>query len=293
MKANTASRTAQYMALFRAIETVQPPHKRLFADPYAAIFLDDWLKRAIRLSTLPLLGRLIPKIIQSKGPGALSSGIARTKYIDDLLYQTIRDGAKQVIILGAGFDTRALRLGFLDSVPVIEIDHPDTAKFKIGKLKEALGQLPQNVSYFQTDFNKESLEELANAHRLNCNIPTTIIWEGVTNYLTEQAVDKTLEFVKKLAVGSYIIFTYIDKLVLDHPESFIGAEKVFENLKKNEECWTLGFKPEELSGYLARFHLVLLEDLGAAEYRNKYMPDRKEISKGYEFYRVAFAARRG
>ena len=279
------------MALFRAIETVGPSRKRLFTDPYATIFLDDGLKKAVKLSKLPVIGRLIPKIIQSRGPGALSSGIARTKYIDDLLHQTIRNGVKQVMILGAGFDTRALRLVFLDSVPVIEIDHPGTAKFKIEKLKQALGQLPQNVSYFQTDFNKESLEELASEHHLDVHIPTTIIWEGVTNYLTQQAVDKTLEFVKTFVKGSYIIFTYINKLVLNRQQSFMGAEKVLKNLRKNEECWTLGFKPEELSGYLARFHLVLLEDLDAAEYRERYMPDRKGISKGYEFYRVAFAAR--
>ncbi len=279
------------MAFFRAIETVRPSHERLFADPYATVFLDDGLKRAVKLSTLPLLGRLIPRIIQKRGPGALSSGIARTKYIDDLLQQTIRNGVKQVIILGAGFDTRALRLDFLSSVPVIEIDHPDTAKFKIEKLKETLGQLPSNVSYFQIDFNEESLEELASAHHLHLNIPTTIIWEGVSNYLTEQGVDKTLEFVKKFTLGSYIIFTYINQLVLGHPRSFIGAEKIIKKLGKNEECWTLGFKPEELSGYLARFHLVILEDLGAAEYRDRYMPDRKEISKGYEFYRVVFATR--
>jgi methyltransferase (TIGR00027 family) len=279
------------MALFRAIETVPPSRKRLFADPFATIFLDNGLKKVIKLAAFPFIGRFIPKIIQRRGPGALSSGIARTKYIDDLLHQTIRNGVKQVMILGAGFDTRALRLGFLDSVPVIEIDHPDTAKFKIEKLKEALGQLPQNVSYFQTDFNKESLEELASEHHLNVHIPTTIIWEGVTNYLTQQAVDKTLEFVKTFATGSYIVFTYIDKLVLDHPQSFMGAEKVLKNLRKNEEYWTLGIKPEELSGYLASFHLVLLEDLDAAEYRQRYMPDRKGISKGYEFYRVAFAAR--
>ncbi len=279
------------MAFFRAIETVRPLHKRLFADPYATIFLDDGLKRAIKLSKVPFIGRLIPKIIQSRGPGALSSGIARTKYIDDLLQETIRNGVKQVVILGAGFDTRALRLDFLSSVPVIEIDHPDTAKSKIEKLNEALGQLPQNVSYFQIDFNKQSLANLASDQRLNFNIPTTIIWEGVTNYLTEQAVDKTLEFVKKFVIGSHLIFTYINQLVLDHPQSFIGAEKIIKKLGKNEECWTLGFKPEELSGYLAKFHLVVLEDLGAAEYRNRYMPERKEISKGYEFYRVVFARR--
>lgn len=279
------------MAFFRAIETLRPSDKRLFADPYATIFLGDRLKKVTKLSILPVIGRLIPKMIQNKGPGALSSGIARTKYIDDLLHQTIRNGVRQVIILGAGFDTRALRLDFLRSLPVIEIDHPDTAKFKIEKLKETLGQLPSNVSYFQIDFNKQSLEDLARNYHLHFDTPTTIIWEGVSNYLTEQAVHSTLAFVKKFTIGSYIIFTYIHQQVLDHPESFLGAEKIIKKLRKHEECWTLGFNPEELPGYLAQFHLVLLEDLGAAEYRDRYMPDRREISKGYEFYRVVFARR--
>jgi methyltransferase (TIGR00027 family) len=291
MKANTASRTAQYMALFRAIETGRPSHKRLFSDPYAAIFLDKKLNRVAKFSKLPIIGRLIPKIIQKRGPGALSSGIARTKYIDELLWQTILKGVKQVIILGAGFDTRPLRLDYLNSIPVIEIDHPDTARWKINRLKETLGDLPKNVSYFQIDFNKQSLEDLASEHNLNFDIPTTIIWEGVTNYLTQHAIDETFEFVKKFTTGSYLIFTYINRLVLDNPGLFIGTEKVLENLTKNEESWTFGFNPEELSSYLAEFHLTLLEDLGAGEYRKKYMPDREAVSKGYEFYRVAFVSR--
>jgi len=279
------------MALFRAIETGRPSHKRLFTDPYAAIFLDEGLKRAAKFSKVPLIGRLIPKIIQRKGPGALSSGVARTKYIDDLLWQTIRKGVKQVIILGAGFDTRSLRLDYLNSIPIIEIDHPDTAKWKIDRLKETLGHLPQNVSYFQIDFNKQSLEGLASEHNLNFSIPTTIIWEGVTNYLAQQAIDETFDFIKRFTMGSYLIFTYINKLVLDNPGSFIGTGKVFENLARNEERWTFGFNPEELSSYLAKFHLTLLEDLGASDYRKRYMPEREAISKGYEFYRVAFVSR--
>jgi len=279
------------MALFRAIETGRPSHKRLFTDPYAAIFLDEGLKRAAKFSKVPLIGRLIPKIIQRKGPGALSSGVARTKYIDDLLWQTIRKGVKQVIILGAGFDTRSLRLDYLNSIPIIEIDHPDTAKWKIDRLKETLGHLPQNVSYFQIDFNKQSLEGLASEHNLNFSIPTTIIWEGVTSYLAQQAIDETFDFIKRFTMGSYLIFTYINKLVLDNPGSFIGTGKVFENLARNEERWTFGFNPEELSSYLAKFHLTLLEDLGASDYRKRYMPEREAISKGYEFYRVAFVSR--
>jgi methyltransferase (TIGR00027 family) len=289
VKANTPSRTAQYMALFRAIENERPAGKRLFNDKFAISFLDSGLKAATKFSGLPIVGSIIPKIIHNKALGALSSGTARTKYIDDLLQQTVDSGAKQVMILGAGFDTRAMRLDFLKNIPVIEIDHPDTSVFKVKKLKQSGEELPNNIRYLQIDFNKESLEQLADKQGLNFNIPTAIVWEGVTNYLTQEAIDTTFDFLKKFADDSYVIFTYIHKQVLDNPQSFAGTEKFFKKLKQNEEPWTFGFLPAELPDYLMRYELKLLEDNSATEYRQKYMPERKSLLKGYEFYRVAFA----
>jgi methyltransferase (TIGR00027 family) len=176
MKADKASQTAQYMALFRALETTQPANKRLFIDPYAISFLEGKLKVATRLSPLSFVRRYVTNTIRKKIPGALTSGIARTKYIDDLLQQTIQHNIKQVIILGAGFDTRALRLDFLSTIPVIEIDHPNTARRKTSILKKSLGHLPNHIHYWQIDFNKESLQELAAREKLDFSIPTTNIW---------------------------------------------------------------------------------------------------------------------
>jgi methyltransferase (TIGR00027 family) len=290
MKANTPSRTAQYMALFRAIETERPANKRLFTDKYAINFLDKGLRTATKISGLPIIGSLIPKIIHRKAVGALSSGTARTKFIDDLLFQTIQNGIQQVLILGAGFDTRALRLDFLKEIPVIEIDHPDTSKFKIEKLKQT-GQLPDNIRYLQIDFNKQSLDELAQKNKIDFSTPTAIIWEGVTNYLTQETIDKTFELIKRFSQNSFIIFTYIHKLVLDNATAFEGTEKLFENLEQNEEQWTFGFIPSELPKYLQQFGMTLIDDKGAAEYREIYIPERKGLLNGYEFYRVAFAKR--
>ncbi len=291
MQKNNPSLTAQYMALFRAIETVRPSQKRLFNDPFAMIFLNNKLKLTVKISSIPLLRRLIIKIIQNKAPGALSSGIARTKYIDELLEQTISDGVKQVIILGAGYDTRALRLNFLKNISIIEIDHPNTSNIKIKRLKNTIDNLPANVKYYQLDFKKQNLTDLANKHNLNLDIPTTIIWEGVTNYLNQEAVNKTFEFIQKFSDKTYIIFTYIDKLVLKNPEAFQGTEKLFKNLKKNEEPYTFGIQPDKLSEYLNEFDLTLIENKSADEYRNKYLPERTNLNKGYEFYRVAYAKR--
>jgi len=289
MKANTASRTAQYMALYRALETRRPRSRRLFTDPYAIYFLDRGYRLACRVSSFPPAESLFYRIMQRRIPGALASGIARTRYIDELLEQTIRQGVRQVIILGAGFDTRALRLDCLQTVPVIEIDHPDTARRKLQTLKEISPSSSRNIRYLQLDFNQQDLDSLLLKEAIDTTIPTVLIWEGVTNYLQQGAIDKTFAFAGKFPKGSSIIFTYIDKKVLADPSSFFGAERLLKDLDRIEERWTFGFTPEDLPSYLQSFRFRLLEDTGAAGYREKYLPERKSILKGYEFYRVALA----
>ena len=285
MKIDKASRTAQYMALFRALETRRNPGDRLFTDPYAIHFLDRSLRIVARASKIPALRSFITRTIQNKIPGAFSSGLARTKYIDELLRQNISGGAEQVLILGAGFDTRAMRLDFLKEIPVIEIDHPNTSNFKIGVFRKRTEALPGNVTFCQIDFNTQSLDELAAAHHFDFTRPTTIIWEGVTNYLTAEAVGHTFAFLSKFPKGSTAIFTYVHKQVLEEPGSFLGGEKLLKDLEAIEERWTFGFLPKDLAAYVSHYGFTLTEDLGAAEYRDKYLPKRYE--EGYEFYRVA------
>lgn len=281
MKKFSASRTAQYMALFRALET-QRPHDKLVYDPYAINFLDRRYQLATRLSALPPFRRMIQRIIQKRIPGAYSSGIARTRYIDELVQQAVNQGVQQVIILGAGFDTRALRLDFLRLLPVIEIDHPNTSAVK----KEKLGILPAHVQYLQVDFNKQRLDDLS----LDTSLSTVFIWEGVTNYLQEEAITATFRFITRFPEGSFVIFTYVDERVLREPGAYYGGEKLLNDVAGLEEMWTFGWKPGELRKYLQQFELELLEDNSAVEYRRQYMPSRTE--KGYEFYRVAFAVRK-
>lgn len=287
VKAQRPSKTAQYMALFRAIETVRPEGRALFRDHYARQFLSRPMKVAVSLSSLPIGRELIPWIIRQSAPGALSSGVARTRYIDDLVERTVREGATQIIILGAGYDTRALRLDSVKSAAVIEIDHPDTSRFKLRRLTSMKRGLPENVSYCEADFDRESLEEIGSASIIAFDAATTLVWEGVTNYLTSAAVDATFRWTERFPRIN-VIFTYLDKKVLDHPEEFAGARKLIKHLHDTGEQWTFGFAPYAVPAYLSRYSLTLIEDVSAADYRAKYMADRTpEI--GYEFYRAAFA----
>jgi methyltransferase (TIGR00027 family) len=104
------SRTAEYMALFRAAETQRPPERRLFADPLAASFLATPLAQVARAARVPLLRAVVPWLIDRRAPGPRPSAVARTKVLDDALVAAIDGGVEQLVILGAGYDSRAYRL---------------------------------------------------------------------------------------------------------------------------------------------------------------------------------------
>lgn len=281
------------MALYRAMETQRPARRRLFADPYAKYFLDGGLRLATWATVFPPIERLLYVYLQRRIPGSLASGLARTRLIDDWLQSWLYRGIRQVIVLGAGFDTRSLRLPALRSIPVIEIDHPDTAHKKLSILGKALPSLPANTRYLPIDFDKDSLAALFERERIDFSLPTFFIWEGVTNYLQPEAVNQTFALAGRFAEGSVMLFTYIHQQVLDDPAAFFGAERLLRDVEEIHEKWTFGFVPEELPAYLRTYGFSLMEDMGAAEYREKYLADRKSILKGYEFYRVAMAVREG
>ena len=93
-------------------------------------------------------------------------------------------------------------------------------------------------------------------------------------------------------MGSRIIFTYVHADVLNNSFAAPGVLRLANALRAYGEPWTFGFKPEEVPAYLAKKGLQLLIDLGAAEYRGKYMSPVKKLI-GYEFYRAALAEKVG
>lgn len=292
MKPNQASRTAEYMALFRAIESARPASRRLFNDPFAREFLRPSLRAAAQVSRIPLLGKIIPFIIDTRWAGARTSGIARTRLIDEILVRALNDGAQQIVILGAGFDCRAYRIDGINLVRVIEIDHPDTLEAKRRQLQRLLGSVPNHVQFVAADFNRQSLEEVISATSFDASLQTFFIWEGVTNYLTAEAVDATFRSIRRIAERSSVLFTYVDKAVLDSSDTFEGTESLNQTLRQVGERWTFGFDPNEVGDYLRERGFQLVEDIGSVEYRARYLKPKRRYLRGYEFYRVALAESR-
>jgi methyltransferase (TIGR00027 family) len=283
------------MALFRAIETCRrPPRARLFVDRLARRFLGRSLGLVADLCRLPLLGAAAERVIDHRWPGARSSGVARTRLIDDALADALRDGFRQFVILGAGFDSRAYRLPGLASTRVFEVDHPATLAMKKERLDAVLGALPRYVTFVAVDLDGTELAAALDAAGFEPRARSFFLWEGVTNYLTPHAVDSTLQyFAATGAPGSRILFTYVHRGLLDGSMVFAGTEHLFATLERSGEPWTFGLEPAELPSYLDERGLKLVWDLGASEYRARYMGPAARHMAGYEFYRAAMAELRG
>jgi methyltransferase (TIGR00027 family) len=276
------------MALFRALESAQPESRRLFHDPFAAMFVSTPLRQVVRWSAMPVLGPLLRRIIDRFWPGARSSGVARTRLIDDWIAVSIASGSHQLVVLGAGFDSRAWRMPVLAGLPVYEVDHAATAAEKRRRIAAVAGSQSRVVSV-ALDFDRDRLPDALAACGFDPKRRTTVIWEGVTNYLTADAVRSVLAWVGALAPGSNLIFTYIHRGVLDDPTRFEGAAKILLAVASTGEPWTFGFLPAALSRCLLTHGLRLTEDLGADDYRARYFGADARRMRGYAFYRAALA----
>ena len=290
MRSEQASRTAEHMAFFRALESARPARQRLFQDPFAIHFLRPALRRAVEISRIPVLGSLIPWYADRRIPGARTSGVARTCLIDELLRHALQAGTRQIAILGAGFDCRGYRMPSIRNSILFEVDHPATQAVKLAKLRRLLPQLPGHVRFVPLDFDGQSLSSALGASGFDPRCPTAFLWEGVTNYLTAKGVDSVLRYVAGCATGSLLIFTYVHRGALDGSGLFADAAELLAELKRLGEPWTFGLDPEGLSDYLRARGLELEQDFCAREYRARYYGPHGRQFKGYHFYQVAAAS---
>ncbi len=289
MREGHASRTAEHNALFRALESSLPENRRIFEDPLATTFLGWQLAIVARLADFPGLRELVPWFIDHRWPGVRTSVVARTRLIDDAIASSLGERIEQLVILGAGFDSRAYRLPGLRDISVFEVDHPDTQATKRKRLERVLSALPKHVRFVASDFKQHDLESAMAAAGYRESARTFILWEGVTNYLTEAAVDTTLRWCSHASPGSLLLFTYVHRDVLTRPSAFIGTERLFASLEKAGEQLTFGIEPSQLPEFLAQRDLSLESDVGAAEYRERYFHEAARRMRGHEFYRVARA----
>jgi methyltransferase (TIGR00027 family) len=287
MRSGRASRTAEQNALFRALETRRPSGERLVDDPLAEALLSRPYRLVAQLARWRWWRGGVCTLIDRRWPGVRPTVLARTCVIDALVSE-IAPTTPQVVVLGAGLDTRSWRLPVFAGVTSFEVDHPDTQRRKqLRLLRHDLDVA--RVRFVPSDFNLGRLDKAMSQAGYDPTIPTLFLWEGTTNYLSADAVDRTLRWCARAAAGSQLVFTYINEDVLDDPSRYVGAERVFSTVERGDEPMTFGLAPDSLPAYLASRGLQLVTDEGAASFRRTWYGPASEAMQGHEFYRVAHA----
>jgi len=263
MKQNQSSQSALGVALFRAIESQKPEAKRICYDPYACAFI-------------PTVTYVLVKLIvdsglyERLGPGAVGFITIRERYIDDYLKTSLTEGLDQVIILGAGFDTRPYRLPGIEKTHVFEIDYPATQEVKRKGLKKVIDPLPGYVTFVPMDFNTQSLGEQLQSSGYNERAKTLFIWQGVTYFLEAKGVDGTLHFIAHHSgPGSSVIFDYMyNEIFQDANNSYGKALK--RTAKRSGEEYLFGINRGQVEPFLTQRGFRNVNNLTLEQLKERY-----------------------
>jgi len=269
MQKNQPSRTAEATAFQRATERQRPARQRIVDDPWAEQFLRPALRAALAAYRSSVVLKGVDDLF-----GLTPFVVMRHRYIDDKLDAALRAGVEQIVVLGAGYDSRAFRFADrLGARPVFEVDHPATQGRK-ERILAALGKRrelpPVDVRRVSIDFQRQSLEKRLDKAGFDHARSTFFIWEGVSMYLTREAVKATLGTLARIApVGSELVFDAW--FLLDEPDLRATAFRLSANLLHVlGEPVTFSLHPEDVEPFLARQGFALLEVARAHDLELRY-----------------------
>ncbi|GAA4553360.1 SAM-dependent methyltransferase [Amycolatopsis samaneae] len=240
---------------------------------------DQWARRllpasgrlAVTLAKYRPIRRALIAATEKKIPGLWASMLCRKRYIDDTLLTALDGGGiEAVVILGAGFDTRAYRLPALAAIPVYEVDLPANIDRKRAALTKALGHVPGNVTLVPVDFETENLADTLMLHGYIARWTTFFVWEAVTQYLTEDGVRRTFDVLATAPAGSHLVFTYVRKDFLDGTATY-GAEAAYREFVEKRQLWRFGMTPDHVGAFLAEYGWHEREQAGPQEFRGRYL----------------------
>jgi methyltransferase (TIGR00027 family) len=279
MRKAQASGTAIGAAVVRAIESEKPAHERICYDPFARKFIDTWVY---------LLMKVFAWYGEWHTKGGLTFIVCRCRYIDDYLQECLKSGVAQLVILGAGLDSRAYRNELNQGVArVFEVDHPASQARKIEQVKRVFGKIPSHVAYISVDFVDETLNKLL-TYGFDRSLKTLFIWEGVTPYLNIESVNTTLAWVHaNSAPGSAIIFDYQEmsgrKAIIDRDILYAIVSRL------TDEKDVFGFERGQIEDYLTQRGFTRVVDASAEQLTHLYCTGPSQSRKVGSIYSIVHA----
>lgn len=284
--------TAEAAAALRAAGSSARDELVRGPDRVAARFVES-APRLTCMVKVPVLRRLAPWAAERLLPGSYWYEMARVKHMDGVLRKEVAAGTQQLVILGAGFDSRAYRFADrLAGIPTFEVDHPATASVKRARVRRIFGALPRHVRYVDVDLSVDGqLEERLPAAGYRRDLRTLVIWSGVTPYIPAAAVDAVLAWVARgAAPGSSIVFDYAYREAIEGSGFFYGAAQLRQRVAEAGEPLRFGLERDKIAEFLTERGLELLSDLGPDELERSYLVRRERLAgRPYGFVAIAHA----
>ncbi len=277
MKANEPSRTALMIARQRAAHQLLDRGAILY-DPFALRILREDENAALQFANahpLASIGRLITA--------------ARSRIAEDALSRAVEKGTQQIVILGAGLDTFALRNPHgARQISIYEVDHPATQAWKVERLTEAQIALPPWLTFVPVDFEQDDLGDKLVAAGFQPNSPAFFSWLGVVPYLTEDAIGRTLDYISSIQ-KSEVVFDYMEP-----PEAFSEELKRIEKaraemLEKIGERSDRRFEPDAIAAILRSHGFCAIEDSGFEEIASRFGRAVQGLAPGHAGVHVVHA----
>ena len=277
MKPNEPSRTALMIARQRAAHQVLD-HGSILNDPFAMKILCEDEKDVLQFANahpLASIGRLFTA--------------ARSRIAEDALSEAVERGTLQIVVLGAGLDTFALRCPHgARQIRIYEVDHPGTQAWKRQRLAEAQLAIPPRLIFVPVDFERDDLGETLVAAGFQRDAPASFTWLGVVPYLTRDAIGSTLDYMASIQ-NSEVVFDYMEPPQAFSEEVRGLVMKRTEQLEKIDERWASRFEPAGIAAILGSLGFSEIEDINFQEITSRFGPAVQGLAPGQAGLHVVHA----
>ena len=247
----------------------------ILQDEYISWFFDDSVAQSLQQNSLNI-GVEPTNDAQKFQQVAYWYTILREKHGDEIIATAIASGCKQLLLLGAGYDTRFFRISSIreSGVATFEVDLPNTIEDKQKYLTDKLGHIPPGLMLIPLDFNHDNLSRLFD-YGFNKTLPTAYIWQGVSYYLPKESVSQVLDFIKlQMTPGSVLVFDCCSPLMTFKNDQVPGVKASIDRLTEIGEPYLFGMYGDEMKEWLQEKGFQGIEILQQDDLEEKFLHKR-------------------
>jgi methyltransferase (TIGR00027 family) len=205
--------------------------------------------------------------------------------------RAVEEGLAQLVILGAGYDSRAYRIkGIKENVHVFEVDHPLVQQIKVQKILNIFGEKPGNVKFVPMDFTKDDLKGCLLETDYDHAKRTLFIMEGLTFYLPAETFDNILAFItKNTGRLSGIVFDYLPPSVINGTSNRPEGKNSWLEVERRGEHFRFGLENNEVADFFLERGFDLKNNVNAMDCKELYFRGQSQQRQVTPIFWFAYA----